>query len=145
MAKYLLALSVLCIFGIAASLEKQETEDDLMSKMETCKTEAGATDADLKAIVAQNSSSTAEGKCLRSCLMKKYEMMTVNGTFVPDIALKYAERYADGDAEKLKKAKEIVKSCARIKVSPDHCQAAEQYSKCLIKKAADRGLTQFKL
>ncbi|XP_061397291.1 general odorant-binding protein 28a-like [Musca vetustissima] len=148
MTKYILAFTILWIFGglvIDAAFDKNAAMDDFMAKLEECKTDAGATDADVKDILGKVPASTAEGKCLRSCIMKKYEMMTVNGTFVPAIAIKHAETFSAGDAEKIKKAKEVVNTCARIKVSTDHCQAAEQYGKCFMKHAMDRDLTQFKV
>ncbi|XP_061397297.1 general odorant-binding protein 28a-like [Musca vetustissima] len=86
--------------------------------------------------------STMEGKCLRACLMKKFEMMDTSGKFATEIALKHAEKVTDGNADKMKVASEIINACANIQVSSDHCQAAEDYGKCFKQQANARGIDE---
>lgn len=69
--------------------------------------------------------------------------MDANGKFVPSVALKHAEMYADGDAEKIKVAKEILDACSGISVSSDHCEAATEYGKCFMEQAKSHGLGEF--
>ncbi|XP_005184493.1 general odorant-binding protein 28a [Musca domestica] len=143
MAKYLFTLTVLCIFGaviVRGAIDKSAVIADFMSKGEACKAEVGANDADLGEIIGKKPASTPEGKCLRACIMKKYEVIDANGKFAPAVALKHAQMYTEGAEDKMKIAQEIIDSCAKLSVSDDHCEAAEEYCKCLHEQAMAHGV-----
>ncbi|XP_061397299.1 general odorant-binding protein 28a-like [Musca vetustissima] len=143
MAKYFLTFAILCVVGavlVRGAIDKNALIAEFMSKGEACKAETGATDADLAEIIGKKSASTAEGKCLRACIMKKYEVIDANGKFAPSVALKHAEMYTEGADDKMKIAREIIDACAKISVSDDHCEAAEEYCKCLHEQALAHGV-----
>ncbi|XP_005188786.1 general odorant-binding protein 28a-like [Musca domestica] len=141
-------LSVLFVMGIVAAVvvrgefDRQAAHEKLKMKAGECKTEVGATDADIEELVGRKPASTMEGKCLRACLMKKFEVMDASGKFVTDVALKHAEKVTDGAADKMKVASEIINACAGIEVSSDHCQAAEDYGKCFKQQASAHGINE---
>ncbi|KAM7349265.1 general odorant-binding protein 28a-like [Cochliomyia hominivorax] len=132
MAKLFVTLAVFCIFGAVAvkGFDKQAAIAAFMSKMDDCKSEVGASDSDIEELVGKKPSSTKEGKCLRYCLMQKYEVMDDKGKFVKDVALTHAHKYTDGSEERMKIAEEIIDTCNGLEVSDDKCEAAEQYGKC---------------
>ncbi|XP_075156770.1 general odorant-binding protein 28a-like [Haematobia irritans] len=148
MAKYFFTLAVFCILGaisVHAEFDKKAAMAEFVAKTESCKAEVGAKEADVTELMAKKPASTNEGKCLRSCLMKLYEVMDSNGKFVPAVALKHAEAYSDGAADKVKVAQEIIDACAGITVSGDHCEAAEDYGKCFMEQAQAHGLSEFNM
>ncbi|XP_058974432.1 general odorant-binding protein 28a-like [Musca domestica] len=145
MAKRLLTLTVMCIVGaviVRGEFDKNEAIAKFISKAEQCKTEVGATDADIGEMVGRKPASTMEGKCMRACLMKKFEVMDDSGKFVADVALKHAEKVTEGAADKMQVASEIINACAGIEVSSDHCQAAEDYGKCFKHEANAHGIDE---
>ncbi|KNC26762.1 Pheromone-binding protein-related protein 5 [Lucilia cuprina] len=137
MAKLFVILAVFCIFGavLVRGFDKKAAVQAFMAKMDDCKAEVGAKDSDVEELVGKKAASTMEGKCLRSCLMKKYEVMDNNGKFLKDVALTHAHKYTDGSEERMKIAHEIIDNCSSIDVSDDHCEAAEQYGKCFSDQA----------
>ncbi|XP_061388772.1 general odorant-binding protein 28a-like [Musca vetustissima] len=127
---------------VRAEFDKQQAIGKLKTKGQECKIEVGATDADIEELVGRNPASTIEGKCLRACLMKKFEVMDASGKFAAEVALKHAEKVTDGNADKMKVASEIINACANIEVSSDHCQAAEEYGKCFKQHANAHGINE---
>ncbi|XP_058974433.1 general odorant-binding protein 28a-like [Musca domestica] len=145
MAKLLVVLAVMGIVAAAVvrgEFDKTAAREKLKTKAAECKTEVGATDADIEELVGKKPASTMEGKCLRACLMKKFEVMNDSGKFVSDVALKHAEKVTNGAADKMKVATEIINACAGIEVSSDHCQAAEDYGKCFKQQANAHGIDE---
>ncbi|XP_049311677.1 general odorant-binding protein 28a-like [Bactrocera dorsalis] len=145
MAKLIL-FAALCILSAAvskAAFNKEEAIKNFMTKAEECRGEVGAADSDIQNIVAKLPVVSKEGKCLHSCLMKKYGVMDSNGKFVKSVADQHAQDVTDGDADKLKTAREIIDACADIAVPDDHCEAAEVYGKCFVKQAIAHGFQKF--
>ncbi|XP_061402802.1 general odorant-binding protein 28a-like [Musca vetustissima] len=145
MAKFWVPLAVMCIIGavsVRGEIDKQQAIEKLKTKAQECKTEVGATDVDIEELVGRKPASTMEGKCLRACLMKKFEVMDGSGKFVTEVALKHAEKVTDGNADKMKVATEIINACANFEVSSDHCQAAEEYGKCFKQQANAHGINE---
>ncbi|XP_005190166.1 general odorant-binding protein 28a-like [Musca domestica] len=143
MAKFLVVLAVVCIVGAVAvrgEFDKKEAQAKLKARAGECKTEVGATEADIKELMEMKPASTKEGKCLRACLMQKYEVMDASGKFVTSVALKHAEKATNGSADKMKLALEIINACASTQVSSDLCQAAEDYGKCFKQQATAHGI-----
>ncbi|XP_075157290.1 general odorant-binding protein 28a-like [Haematobia irritans] len=141
MAKFFLILvTVLCVLGASKAFDKKEAVTTLLNAAEECKTQVKATDSDLEDMAARKPASTKEGKCLRACLMKKFQVMDSNGKFVPEVAEKHASEMTDGTSDRMKIAREIINACAKIDVSSDHCEAAEQYGKCFKEQADAHGI-----
>nr|AKI29004.1 odorant binding protein 28a [Bactrocera dorsalis] len=145
MAKLIL-FAALCILSAAvsnAAFNKEEAIKNFMTKAEECRGEVGAADSDIQNIVAKLPAASKEGKCLHSCLMKKYGAMDSNGKFVKSVADQHAQDFTDGDADKLKTAREIIDACADIAVPDDHCEATEVYGKCFMDQAKAHGIQKF--
>ncbi|XP_073830853.1 general odorant-binding protein 28a-like [Musca autumnalis] len=148
MTKYFLTFAILCVCGVVlvrGAIDKKAMIEDFMSKGEACSTEVGASKADLGEIIGKKPASTAEGKCLRACIMKKYEVIDENGKLVPAVALKHAEMYTEGDEDKMKIAHEVIDACAKLSVSEDHCEAAEEYCKYLHEQAMSHGVEDIEI
>ncbi|KAM7347535.1 general odorant-binding protein 28a-like [Cochliomyia hominivorax] len=98
--------------------------------LEICKDEVGATTADIQDLLNRRPATTSTGKCFRSCLMKKYNVMDSDGKFDKSVALKEAHKLTKGDANKMKLAEDLTNACGDIEVSSDHCKAAADYGEC---------------
>ncbi|XP_005190164.1 general odorant-binding protein 28a-like [Musca domestica] len=145
MAKFWMSLAVMCAIGavvVQGGFDKKEAIAKFMTKASDCKTNVGAADVDMEELIERKPASTMEGKCLRACLMKKFEVMNDSGKFVADVALKHVEKVTDGAVDKMQVASEIINACADIEVSSDHCQAAEDYGKCFKQQANAHGINE---
>ncbi|XP_005188784.1 general odorant-binding protein 28a [Musca domestica] len=146
MAKVFLivALAVLSLLAattvVKADLDRNQAMAVLKAKADECKKEVNAKDSDVEELATRNPASTKEGKCLRACLMKKFDVMDENGKFVADVAEKHAAKITNGSADAMKISREIIDACANIEVSSDHCEAAEAYGKCFKDQAAAHGI-----
>ncbi|XP_061388794.1 general odorant-binding protein 28a-like [Musca vetustissima] len=143
---HIFIVAVICILGaivaVSADLDRNQAVAVLKAKADECKKEVNAKDSDVEELATRKPASTKEGKCLRACLMKKFEVMDENGKFVADVAEKHAAKITDGSAERMKMAREIIDACANIEVSSDHCEAAETYGKCFKDQAAAHGINE---
>ncbi|XP_017469008.1 PREDICTED: general odorant-binding protein 28a-like [Rhagoletis zephyria] len=145
MAKLVL-IGAFCILNAAvskAAFNKEEAIKNFMTNVEECRGEVGAAASDIEDLIKKAPAASKEGKCLRSCMMKKYGVMDDGGKFVKSVALEHASTFTDGDAEKMKTANEITDACAGIAVPDDHCEAAEIYGKCFMEQAKAHGLDKF--
>ncbi|XP_037808796.1 general odorant-binding protein 28a-like [Lucilia sericata] len=142
MTKLFVTLAILCAFGavVVSGFDKAEAMIKFMTNLEECKEEVGAQDSDFEEMVAKKPASTMEGKCLRSCIMKKCGVMDGNGKFDKDAAIAKAEQMTDGAEDKMKIAHEIIDACSGIEVSDDECEAAEQYGECFQKEIEAHGI-----
>lgn len=68
--------------------------------------------------------------------------MDSNGKLDKAVALEHAEKYTEGDADKMKIAHEIIDACAGISVPDEHCAAAGEYDVCFLKQADAHGITE---
>lgn len=71
--------------------------------------------------------------------------MDSNGKIVKDKVVTDAEKYTDGDDDKMKIAHEIIDACVGITVPDDHCEAAEEYGKCFKKEYLAHGLKEIEI
>ncbi|XP_075158222.1 general odorant-binding protein 28a-like [Haematobia irritans] len=141
MVKLLVSLAILC--GLAAAIgafDKEAAIADFMGKAEGCKGKTGANDGDVADLIGKKPAANHEGKCLRSCLMKEYEVMDGNGKMVKSVAMKHAEMFTEGAPDKMKIADEVVSTCSAADVSSDPCEAAEEYLKCFKEQALAHGI-----
>ncbi|XP_059224336.1 general odorant-binding protein 28a-like [Stomoxys calcitrans] len=88
-------------------------------------------------------STNMAGKCLRSCIMKIYNVMDSDGKFVPTVAMLEAQRLTNGNMEKMKIAEDLIHACSNIKVSENDCQAAADYDWCFREQSKLMGLPQY--
>ncbi|XP_034472061.1 general odorant-binding protein 28a [Drosophila innubila] len=136
--------SVVMIALLGAALVRAFDEKAALAKFmeyaEPCKVEVGASDSDMDEAMKHLPASTYEGKCMRSCVMKKFNLMDANGKLDTNAGHEKAKQYTGNDPAKLKIALEIGDICAAITVPDDHCEAAEAYGKCFKSEAQTRGL-----
>ncbi|XP_023303589.2 general odorant-binding protein 28a-like [Lucilia cuprina] len=144
MTKFFVTLAILCAFGAVAvnAFDKAEAFEKFMNNLKECKEEVGAQDSDFEEMVSNKPASTKEGKCLRSCIMKKCGLMDGNGKFDKDAAIAKAEQVTGGAEDKMKIAHEIIDACSGIEVSDDECEAAEQYGECVQKQIEAHGIKE---
>ncbi|XP_065365598.1 general odorant-binding protein 28a-like [Calliphora vicina] len=129
-----LILAALKIIG--ASLSKE----DAITFATGCKDVAGASDADLEAIVKHQPVESKEGKCMRACVLKKFEIMSDEGKLLKDAALEISKSLIKNEEQKELVAG-IIDICDELEVSDDHCEAAEEYGRCWRSETESKGIT----
>ncbi|XP_037935942.1 general odorant-binding protein 28a [Teleopsis dalmanni] len=147
MAKIIL-VAMLCVLSAAytkGDFDKTGAIKEFMDNAEACKTETGATPADIDDMLNKKPASGKNGKCLRACLMKKYKVMNADGKFDKAVGMEHAVKWTNGDAEKMVVATEIADFCEGLAVSSDHCDAAEEYGKCFKEQAKAHGIEKFEI
>ncbi|XP_064554070.1 general odorant-binding protein 28a [Drosophila montana] len=142
MQRFVISVALVALLG--AALTKAFDEKAAMAKFletaELCKGEVGASDADVQSAMKHEPAATYESKCLRACVMKKFNVLGENGKLDTEAGREKAKQYTGNDPAKLKLALEIGDTCAAISVPEDHCEAAEAYSMCFKTEAKQRGL-----
>lgn len=111
------SMAMLTLLGIALA---QTPISNFKEKAAECKQRTGATEADVQVIYKPVRAPTYAAKCMRACLMKEYNIMSPNGKLRSDGTGEYS-------------------SCFALKVSANHCEAAEAYNDCIIKESKRRG------
>uniref|UniRef100_A0A1B0BII1 Uncharacterized protein n=1 Tax=Glossina palpalis gambiensis TaxID=67801 RepID=A0A1B0BII1_9MUSC len=139
----LLVVTVLMvsIFSVQAELDVQEEIAKFILLANECREEVGAKEADIQDLIHKHQAAGQEGKCLRACLMKKYEVLDANGKLVKSVALEHAKKFTNSDENKLKIASTIIDMCSALDIVGDTCEVAEQYSECFKKQADTYGIT----
>uniref|UniRef100_A0A1A9VUL0 Uncharacterized protein n=1 Tax=Glossina austeni TaxID=7395 RepID=A0A1A9VUL0_GLOAU len=136
----LVTVLMLGILSVQAEFDVQEEIAKFILLANECREEVGAKEADIQDLIHRLPSAGREGKCLRACLMKKYEVLDANGKLVKSIALEHAKKFTNSDEDKLKIAGTIIDMCSAMDVDGDICEAAEQYSECFKKHAKTYGI-----
>ncbi|KAL9881428.1 general odorant-binding protein 19d-like [Glossina fuscipes] len=138
--KFLINLCLL-ITVIELSIVRSEelTKENALAAANDCKDETGATDDDIAAILEHKPADSTEGKCLRSCVMKKFGIMNDDGKLVKEKTLEVAQIMITDDNKK-ELAIEVVEACENLSVNEDHCEAAIEYGACLKEHAEEQGL-----
>uniref|UniRef100_A0A1A9ZKQ8 Uncharacterized protein n=1 Tax=Glossina pallidipes TaxID=7398 RepID=A0A1A9ZKQ8_GLOPL len=137
----LVTVLMLGILSVQAEIDVQEEIAKFILLANECREEVGAKEADIQDLIHKHPSAGQEGKCLRACLMKKYEVLDANGKLVKSIALEHAKKFTSSDENKLKIAGTIIDMCSAMDTVSDTCEAAEQYSECFKKQADTYGIT----
>lgn len=70
-------------------------------------------------MLADKPASTKEGKCLKSCLMKKFMSMDENGKMSKEGSLVVAHVITNNDAEQMEYAVKIIDACVVLEASSD--------------------------
>lgn len=142
MLRFVYSVALFALLGAALVLafDEKVAIAKFMEFAKPCKAEVGASDSDMEEATKHLPASTYEGKCMRSCVMKKFNLMDANGKLDTNAGHEKAKQYTGNDPAKLKVALEIGDICAAINVPADHCEAAEAYGKCFRSEAERRGL-----
>ncbi|XP_075157923.1 general odorant-binding protein 28a-like [Haematobia irritans] len=110
---------------------------------EMCRKKVGATTADVENLLNRMPPTNTAAKCLRSCIMKTYNVMDSRGKFVPSVAMLEAQRLTNGDIEKMKIADDLIRACTDIRVSENDCEAAAEYDWCFREQSKLMGIPQY--
>lgn len=142
MQRFVYSVAIVALLGavLVRGFDEKAAVAKFMELAESCKAETGASDADMQGTIKHQPASTYEAKCLRACIMKKFNLMDANGKLDTDAAHEKAKQYTGNDPSKLKMALEIGDICAALSVPDDHCEAAETYGHCFHTEAEKRGL-----
>lgn len=142
MQRIVYSMVILALLGavVVRGFDEKAALAKFMELAETCKTESGASDADVQDAANRLPASTYEGKCLRACVMKKFNLLNANGKLDTEAGHEKAKQYTGNDPAKLKVALEIGDICSALTVPDDHCEAAEAYGNCFRTEAVKRGL-----
>lgn len=74
---------------------------------------------DFAEMIADKSATTKEGKCLKSCLMKKFTTMDASGKMSKEGSLILARAITKNDAEQMECVEKILEACVELEVSSD--------------------------
>lgn len=142
MQRFVYSVAIVALLGavLVRGFDEKAAMAKFMELAEPCKAETGASDADMQEAIKRQPASTYESKCLRACVMKKFNLLDANGKLDTDAAREKAKQYTGNDPSKLKLALEIGDICAALSVPDDHCEAAETYGLCFHTEAKKHGL-----
>uniref|UniRef100_A0A1A9X5P7 Uncharacterized protein n=1 Tax=Glossina brevipalpis TaxID=37001 RepID=A0A1A9X5P7_9MUSC len=129
------------ILSVKAEVDVKEEFAKCIQLARECTMEVGAKEADIQDLIHKRPAAGQEGKCLRACLMKKYEVLDSNGKLMKSVAVEHAKRFTNSDENKTKTASTIIDTCAAMDVAADICEAANQYSQCFREQADAYGIT----
>ncbi|TMW51425.1 hypothetical protein DOY81_003492 [Sarcophaga bullata] len=141
-------LTLICSLVIVLSCASPTARKDEVAtrkfqiNLNQCKDEVGATIDDLQDLLGRKPPSSVTGKCLRSCLMKKYKVMDSNGKFDRTAAMDEAIKLTHGDPAKMQLAQVLMNACSDIEVPADHCEAAAVYGQCFREQITILGLNK---
>ncbi|XP_058979165.1 general odorant-binding protein 19d-like [Musca domestica] len=114
------------------------TRENVLTIVEECKEEEGATDEDIETFKARLPPVSKEAKCMRACLMRHLGVL-VDGDLSKEKAIKLAEVVIH-DEDKIHLAATLVESCESLDFHEDPCEAAGQYITCMNKYAQEHGI-----
>ncbi|KAB0799632.1 hypothetical protein PPYR_07512 [Photinus pyralis] len=139
-------ISLLFLFTAAYGVS-DEFKNALRMKMATfasaCISEVGAGEADITDLVRKRIPSTREGRCLISCLQKKFGLQQSDGQ--PDRlgTMALLEPLHDDDPEMYKKVLQVAITCGplveKMKLT-DACDVAVEVTTCAMREGKKFGL-----
>ncbi|XP_065364832.1 general odorant-binding protein 28a-like [Calliphora vicina] len=136
--KFLVVFTVLVL--AACNIRAQLTKVEAIAIATGCKEETGASDADFEAMIKHQPADTKEGKCMRACALKKFGVMSDDGKMLKDAAIELSKSLVKDD-DKKELVAGVIEACEGLKVSDDHCEAAEEYGSCLKKEFESKGIS----
>ncbi|KAH8356864.1 general odorant-binding protein 19d [Drosophila serrata] len=136
----LLVLVLMCLRAGSAKPHEEMTKDHATELANECKAETGATDEDVEEMMKHDEPERHEAKCLRACVMKKFQIMTEDGKLSKEHAIEMVKAISKHDAEKEDAPAEVVEKCEALEVPEDHCEAAVTYEGCIYEQMKEHGL-----
>ncbi|KAH8400045.1 hypothetical protein KR215_005902 [Drosophila sulfurigaster] len=133
--------TLLVAVAVSGAPHEDLSKEHAAEVAQECKTETGASDEDVQHMLQHEPTESHEGKCLRACMMKKFEIMDDAGKLSKEHALELIKHISKDDAEKLSAGAEIVDKCEAIEVPEDHCDAAAAYESCFVEHLHEHGLS----
>ncbi|KAH8387905.1 hypothetical protein KR093_010284 [Drosophila rubida] len=137
----LFAMLLLVAVAVSAAPHEDITKEHAAEAAQECKTETGASDEDVQHMLHHEPTESHEGKCLRACVMKKFEIMDDAGKLSKEHALELIKAISKNDAEKEAAGADIVEKCEAVEVPEDHCDAAAAYESCFVEHMKEHGLS----
>nr|ANQ46502.1 odorant-binding protein 3 [Phyllotreta striolata] len=109
---------------------------------EMCIEETHASTEDVAQLMAHQIPTTHEGKCMISCVHKKFKIQNEDGTMNEEQMLNLMGRIKDDDPDMYEKLVGVYNSCKKIvKVGADHCVTALNAATCAMMEGKKAGLT----
>ncbi|CAH1104044.1 unnamed protein product [Psylliodes chrysocephalus] len=103
---------------------------------QTCIEETKASGDDVAQLMAHTIPDTHEGKCMISCVYKKFKIQNEDGTINTEEANKLMEKVKDNDAELYEKLNTVYQTCNKPSiVVEDHCLTAVNLASCAVAEA----------
>ncbi|XP_016996916.2 general odorant-binding protein 19d [Drosophila takahashii] len=134
-------VAMVCLLGAASAKPHEEmTKDHAGELANECKAETGATDEDVEQMMNHEAPERHEAKCLRACVMKKFQMMDESGKLSKEHAVEMVKALSKHDAEKEDAPAEVVDKCEAIEAPEDHCDAAVAFENCIYEQMKEHGL-----
>lgn len=135
------------IFGVVLAInltlgayDHAKSKEEMMKVMGECKTEAKATDDDIKALMANKLPSSHEGLCMVECIFSKGKIMK-NGKFDKASAIEVTTPAMKGDKDKEAKVKQMMEDCDKEigAGDADKCVNAKKVVECIEAKGKSFG------
>ncbi|KAH8295925.1 hypothetical protein KR018_000703 [Drosophila ironensis] len=137
----LLLLLLVCLGSASAKPHEELTKDHATELAKECMAETGATDEDVKELMLHHEKPERhEAKCLRACVMKKFEIMDESGKLNKEHAEEMIKALSDHEAAKEEVVAEVADKCVALEVPEDHCDAAVAYEACIFEHMKEHGL-----
>lgn len=131
----LVAGGLFLLFGSLSAAPDKE----MLDLIQTCKTTAGATPADVTTIMARKLPDSHAGKCMVQCLFTAANFMTKDGKFNKQGFVAGATPAMKGDSDKIKKLKAMAENCAKQVNVADSCETAKNIVVCSTSKGKGFG------
>ncbi|KAH8367925.1 hypothetical protein KR084_004361 [Drosophila pseudotakahashii] len=158
----LLLLGLVCLLGAASAKPHEDINKEHATQMANeCKAETGATDEDVEQLMNHEVPERHEAKCLRACVMKKFQIvsngkgndtgsahrllllplqMDEAGKLNKEHAVEMVKAISKHDAEKEDAPAEVVDKCEAVEAPEDHCDAAVAFESCIYEQMKEHGL-----
>ncbi|CAD7086603.1 unnamed protein product [Hermetia illucens] len=131
--KFLVVVLLGAALGVdSATLPPNEGIEAFRALSMNCMAQVHATDADFDSIVNNSPNPTRQGKCLRSCLMRTFDLQKEDGTLNVPRLMNLADTFSSGNPQKIKTAEEIGVKCSDAADGQRNpCEMAYLYDKCM--------------
>lgn len=122
-------------------VSRDKLKEAAMLIVNDCKTQVGATDADIEALKAHKLPASKEGLCMLQCLFNTGKIME-NGKLNKEGAIEFFTPGLKGDADKVDKMKQMINLCEKeIGDGSDGCENAKLIIECTVKHGREFGFT----
>ncbi|XP_017129926.1 general odorant-binding protein 19d [Drosophila elegans] len=136
----MLLLGLVCLGTTLAKPQEGMTREHATQLANECKAETGATDEDVEQLMKHVAPESHEAKCLRACVLKKFQIMDEAGKVNKENAVQMVKAMSKHDAEKEDAPADVVAKCEGIETPPDHCDAAAAFEDCIYEQIKEHGL-----
>ncbi|XP_017100784.2 general odorant-binding protein 19d [Drosophila bipectinata] len=138
----LLVLACLVLGSGSASAKPHEemTQEHATKLAHDCQAETGASDEDVEQLMKHEKAESHEAKCLRACVLKKFEILDDAGKLSKKHTVEMIKAMTEHEEEKAEVVEEVAEHCEAIEVPEDHCDAADTYQNCIYEQLKEHGI-----